>query len=212
MYHKIRITVASLAAVLLSIAGSSMTLSYFMDTDAETNNFVVGNVSTELTIYKDSNASAKLSASDYTLVDQLSVPFYLSAKNDGNISVYQRFRVVIPKALAEKVQLKLDDCVLSSGSCSSDDYTITYNSNVDNTYAEYYLTSKSALGVNASTAEWPATELYFDGITDADTSQFSGCGSDNNSCVLGIKAYSDAIQTTGFTSATSAFENFTETY
>ena len=220
MYRKIRITVAALAVVMISIASSSMTLSYFTDTDAETNNFKIGNVSTELTIYGNESGTKKLAdmiddgevlaESSGHIVDHARVPFYLSAENTGNITVYQRFRVVIPKALADKVTLKSGDCDLSSSSCSSDKYEVTYD--VNDQYAEYYLVSKNALGASKTTAKWPTTELYFDGITDEDKDQFDNCGTNNNGCILGIKAYSDAIQTTGFTSATNAFEDFGETY
>ena len=115
MYHKVRITVVSLVAVAVCMLSSAGTLSYFTDTDAKTNNFVVGNASTELAIYGSEDGetsfadgtSTALAESNGKIVSGSQVPFYLRATNDGNIPVYQRFRVVIPAALAGVVTLNL---------------------------------------------------------------------------------------------------------
>ncbi|MDO5480748.1 MAG: SipW-dependent-type signal peptide-containing protein [Candidatus Saccharibacteria bacterium] len=223
MYNKIRITVASLLIMTLCALSSTATLSYFTDTDAATNEFTIGNASTTLSIYEDEN-STEFNASHHSPVVK-DIPFYLSAENTGNIPVYQRFRVVIPIELASVVTPDLlgsacDDIATNENkSCSNDDYTVTYDDSVEvgtATYAEYYITSKTALGVNAKTKNWPMTKLKISTqvgeLSDIQKSLLT-CenGSDNN-CKLGIKVYSDAIQTAGFTDAVSAFANFTEKY
>ena len=225
MYHKIRITVVSLVVVAITVLSSTATLSYFTDTDGATNNFVVGNASTKLVIYNNAAGGENnlFEASDYTLTDKLSIPLYLQAENNGNIPVYQRFRVVIPITLAGVVTLNLpemdDNCTIvttSENTCSNDDYTVTYKPtvSVDNApeYAEYYIVSNSVLAKDDKTVKWPTTGLYIDGLSDANKALFT-CEAGDNSCVLGIGIYSDAIQTTGFTNgAVSAFADFPETY
>lgn len=225
MYHKIRVAVVSLVVLSAIILSSTGTLSYFTDTDSQTNDFAVGNVSTELLIYNDTSGGDQhiFNASDYTLAENLSIPFYPQAKNDGNVSIYQRFRVVIPIALASVVTLDLptmdNDCVVETASnhtCENADYTVIYNPSVSventPTYAEYYIISKSALAVNATTSEWPTEAIKIGDISGVDDSLFTCADSSGNNCVLGINAYSDAIQTTGFTDAISAFTNIAETY
>lgn len=218
MYHKIRITVVSLAVMAICALSSSATLSYFTDTDASSNSFTIGNASTALAIYDDEAGGSGhvFDASNYVLTDNLDIPFYLQATNDGNIPVYQRFRVVIPKALASVVTLSvpIDGCTIVStveSTCSNANYTITYKPSVNDIYAEYYIISNSAIDVNESTEEWPTTEIKIGNISGVDNSLFA-CANNNNDCVLGISAYSDVIQTTGFTNAIDAFANFTETY
>lgn len=226
MYRKIRITVASLVVMVICVLSSVGTLSYFTDIDSKSNDFTIGNASSDLMIYNDGAGDEEhiFSASDYTLVPGMpDIPYYLQAKNDGNIPVYQRFRVVIPIALANAMTLELP-CTLGElvdgvRTCSSDDYDITYDSSVnvgaEPTYAEYYIVSKNLLDVNRTTSEWPVTAIKVgdipDGITES--SEIVTCmDNDSNKCVLGIRAYSDVIQTTVSESATQAFEDFTETY
>ncbi len=221
MYRKIRITVVSLVIIVVCALSSTTTLSYFTDTDAKINDFTIGSISTVLAIYDDVTGDGKrpLDVNRYPLTtgEQNDIPFYLQATNSGNVSVYQRFRVVIPIALASMVTLDLsdmDDCVVETApdyTCSNADYIATYNSSVDNTYAEYYVVSKNVLGVGRTTSEWPTTSIHIDGNFVADDSGFA-CENDSNNCVLGIRAYSDAIQTAGFVDAVTAFENLTETY
>lgn len=225
MYRKIRIVVVSLVVAMICVVGSSMTLAYFTDTDSTTNNFVIGNASTKLMIYDDVSGSAyhELNVADYSPLVGIEengtvrdIKFYLQAQNDGNIPVYQRFRIAIPKNLAGLVTVSLGDggsCdAVVATSCNYDGYTASYKSSVhNNEYAEYYITRTIALDVNAKTSEWPTTNLRITGISEANKSSFE-CSGDNNNCVLGIKVYSDAIQTAGFANAAQAFENFAETY
>jgi predicted ribosomally synthesized peptide with SipW-like signal peptide len=233
MYQKIRIMVASLVVMIICLLSSTATLSYFTDTDTKTNNFIVGNASTVLTIYNDAAGGSEdiFDASSDVVTDNSEVPFYLQAKNDGNIPVYQRFRVVIPINLAGKVLLDLpamNGCTLqtsvgatSSSTCSNANYTITYNPSVEldgvPTYAEYYIVSNKVLAVgettnNITNDEWPTTKMRFSNLSNEDTSAFSCENNDRNNCVLGIGVYSDAIQTTGFADAVSAFADSAETY
>ena len=229
MYRRIRITVASLATILLCLAGSSMTLSYFTDTQSQENRFVIGNASTSMTIYSDAAGTIPFSAEAHAIVEQDPMPFYLRATNNGNIPVYQRFRIVIPIELADKVALNMSGCTLApvtnqptQQSCSLSNYDVLYDSSVkvDNTptYAEYYITSKDILTVNGATnttASWPTTNLTFSNISSLTSEQkdtLFGCGNDANNCVLGIKTYSDAIQTAGADSAIEAFGRIGETY
>ena len=227
MYRKIRITVVSLVAVMACVFSSTGTLSYFTDSDGTINNFTVGNASTVLAIYddvSDANNKRALDASRYTVTDNLDVPIYLQATNDGNIPVYQRFRVVIPKVLAGVVTLNLpamtDSCVVETvaqHTCSNADYTVIYDEAVEATeYAEYYVVSNSALAVNDVTKEWPTLGIHFGELTSVDNYQsLLTCGNDNsgNNCALGIRVYSDAIQTNGFVNgAVDAFTGFAETY
>ena len=224
MYRKIRITVISLVTMAICVLSSTATLSYFTDTDAKTNDFTVGNASTSLAIYDElTNSRRVFDAGRYMLTDNLDIPFYPQATNDGNIPVYQRFRVVIPIDLAQVVTLNLpamdEGCVISTASentCSNSDYTIVYKPsvNVENTstYAEYYITSNNVLGVDSTTSEWPITGIHISGISGVDNSLFVCANNNNNSCVLGVNVYSDAIQTTGFSSAVDAFEDFAETF
>ena len=221
MYQKIRIAVVSLMAMMITVLSSVGTLSYFTDTDAATNEFTIGNAATELAIYGDTNKTT-FDASDYSpLEDRTEIPFYLQATNNGNIPVYQRFRVVVPIDLADIVTLKLSekDCTTMTGStnvCSSEDYTVTYASSVEVNgtpkYAEYYIVSKAVIPVGGKTSEWPATGIYIEGISEANGSLFTCANSNKNNCVMGIDVYSDVIQTTGFANAAKAFEDFAEKY
>ncbi len=100
MYQKIRITVSSVVVMVLCMLSSTMTLSYFTDTQTTTNEFTIGNASAQFTIYGNADGTEAFDASAYTLVDHMDdIPFYLEAENTGNIPVYQRFRVVIPEGL-----------------------------------------------------------------------------------------------------------------
>ena len=226
MYHKIRITVVSLVVMAMCVLSSVGTLSYFTDTDAATNNFVVGNASTKLAIYDDVTGDEyrEIDVSRYTLVQNLQIPFYLQATNDGNIPVYQRFRVVIPKALSSVVTLDLptmnDNCAINTGAesiCRNDNYIVKYKPSVmdgDNEYAEYYIMSVNPLAKDSKTVEWPTVKLAIGDITSEMEGLFVCPESDDsgNNCTLGISAYSDAIQTTGFNSVTEAFDSLRETY
>ena len=222
MYHKIRITVVSLVAMTICLLSSSATLSYFTDTEGTTNNFTIGNASTSLALYSDKNGEQVFVPSADPLMDNKDIPFYLEATNDGNIPVYQRFRVVIPIALANVVTLNLpagNDCkveTVDNKICSDDDYTIKYNASVEvenkPTYAEYYVTYNHILPVDGKTSRWPLTGVHIDGLSDTNKSLFTCANNDSNNCVFGISAYSDAIQTSGFPNAIEAFEEFGETY
>ena len=216
MYHKIRITVVSLMAIAICMLSSTGTLSYFTDTDSKQNDFTVGNVSTVLAIYDDLAGDKRVfDAANYSpLKDNVDIPFYLQAMNDGNVPVYQRFRVVIPIALAQVVTLDLP-CTIAeapthAGSCSSTDYNVSYS--LDDMYAKYYIVSNAAVAVDDVTNEWPTTKIHIRGLSDENKSLFTCENNDPNHCVLGIGVYSDSIQTTGFTSAIQAFENLTEKY
>ena len=205
MYHKIRITVVSLIVIAICVLSSGATLSYFTDSVATTNNFTVGNASTSLAIYNDVAGGSEylFDADDYDLIDNLDIPYYLQATNDGNIPVYQRFRVVIPKDLASVVTLNTS---------TNSNYTVTYDPSVNDTYAEYYIVSNTALAVGNTTAEWPTISIHIGDISGVDNSLFTCANSNANNCVLGISVYSDAIQVAGFTSAAQALANLAETY
>ena len=241
MYHRIRITVVSLVVIAITMLSSVATLSYFTDTDSKTNDFAVGNAKTTLVIYdevSDANNRHEIVESDYTVVDnhvikcasctanereQLnSLPFYLQATNGGNIPVYQRFRVVVPIALANVVSLDLPNTyngcnvkTVENNTCSNADYTITYKSSVSvedaPTYAEYYIVSNDELEVDGKTKEWPINGIKFGDISSLDKSLLT-CDNNDSSCVVGVKAYSDAIQTAGFQTAVEAFAGAGETY
>lgn len=226
MYYKIRITVVSLVLITICVLSSAGTLSFFTDSDSTQNDFTIGNASTELVLYKDANGTLF----DTTYLDPLTdgmqdIAYYLQATNNGNIPVYQRFRVVIPIELANVLTLKMDNCTLvvdntdtDVSRCENTNYSIVYNKSVDventPTYAEYYIVSKSELGVGAKTSEWPTVAIAVGNISDVeDFDQIATCeDNDVNKCSFGVRAYSDVIQTTGFTSAIQAFENLTEKY
>ena len=224
MYHKIRITVVSLVVMAMCVLSSVGTLSYFTDTDAAINNFVVGNASTKLAIYDDVTGETRnvldVNNPDYILRENLEIPFYLQATNDGNIPVYQRFRVVIPKALSSAVTLDLPNCAINTSAestCRNDNYIVKYKPSVmdgDNEYAEYYIMSVNPLAKDSETVEWPTVKLAIGDITSEMKGLFVCPESDDsgNNCTLGISAYSDAIQTTGFNSVTEAFDSLRETY
>ncbi|MBR2839908.1 SipW-dependent-type signal peptide-containing protein [Candidatus Saccharibacteria bacterium] len=230
MYHKVRITVVSLVVMAICMLSSVTTLAYFTDTDGAMNNFVVGNMSTVLAIYDnvdDSENKHAFSTSDYSPLVDGKIPLYLQATNNGNIPVYQRFRVVIPIALSSVVTLNLpemdEECTIvttSESTCRNTDYTVTYKPSVSvddvPKYAEYYIVSNEVLAKDGKTAEWPTVSLTIDGLNDlseADKSLFATCEEDDNNCVLGIGIYSDAIQTAGFAGgAVSSFADFPETY
>ena len=221
MYRKIRVVVASLVVMGVCMLSSTGTLSYFTDSDSKTNDFIIGNASTRLTIYADSDGQQEFDVSQLSpLTDKMSIPFYPSAVNDGNIPVYQRFRVAIPIALADVVVINLptdETCQNVDGNiCSNDDYTIIYNSSVrvddEPTYAVYYIVNNKVLAPGENTSKWPMTGIYFDGISDTNKSAFA-CEENDNNCIFGINIYTDVIQTTGFTDgAVSAFQNLAETY
>lgn len=223
MYRKIRIVVASLVVMAMCVLSSVGTLAYFTDTDSKSNEFTIGNASSELSIFKDANGTPFSTNSLSPLTDNMSdIPYYLQAENTGNIPVYQRFRVVIPIALEGAITLGLP-CTLGSlvddvRTCDSDDYTVKYDSSVDventPTYAVYYITSKSPLGVGQKTAEWPVTAIKVGNISSVENlDNVTQCdNNDANNCTFGIRAYSDVIQTTISGVAASAFDGFTETY
>ena len=192
MYHKIRITVAAIVVMTLCMLSSTMTLSYFTDTDGTTNSFRIGNASSSLSIYGDTDKTP-FNADQYTLTPNMpDIPFYLEAENTGNIPVYQRFRVVIPAELNNRIEL-----VTSENTA----YTITHTDNV------YYIVSNNVLAVNETTEHWPTTAIHIVDLTGIDTSQFTCSDNTNNNCVIGVSAYSDIIQTTGFASVEDAFTN-----
>lgn len=227
MYRKIRITVASLVVVLACALSSAKTLSYFTDTDGMTSSFIVGNASVKLVIYGDVTGETmrEFSADEYAPLTggMDDIPFYLQATNTGNIPVYQRFRIVIPIGLEDVVSLKLptdDSCVIAATTdytCSNADYSITYKPYDDevNTPAEYDIVSLRALSVTGDysvTRQWPTEGIHISGISGVSKDLFTCAENDHNGCMLGINVYSDAIQTTGFLDAITAFENFTETH
>ena len=192
MYHKFRITITAIVVMMFCTLSSTMTLSYFTDTDSTTNSFTIGNASTALSIYGDDVGEQAFDASNYTLTPNMpDIPFYLQATNDGNIPVYQRFRIVIPTALADSITLNLPT--------TTDEYVVTNQSGT------YYIVSTEALAVGETTAHWPTLAIHVGDITNIDTSQFTCSDNSNNNCVLGINVYSDAIQTAGFANATDAF-------
>lgn len=227
MYYKIRITVVSLVVIVVCVLSSAGTLSYFTDSDSKQNDFTVGNASTKLSIYKNTDGAPFDVADLDPLTDGMQdIPYYLQAINDGNISVYQRFRVVIPIELANVLTLKIDNCTLvvdntdtDVSRCENANYSIIYNKSVDventPTYAEYYIVSKNKLGVGVKTSEWPTAAIVVGNISNVENfDQIATCeDNDANKCSFGVRAYSDVIQTTGFTNgAIQAFENYTETY
>lgn len=219
MYRKIRITVASLAVIMIAVLSSAGTLSYYTDTDGTTNNFVVGNASSKLTIYGDETGENVFTEPSRPTEDGTEVAFYPQAVNNGNIPVYQRFRVVIPIGLEDVVTLKLptdESCAIQTTTmCSNDDYTFIYKpyDSGTNTPAEYDIVSKNVLNQNSLTKKWPMTGIKFGAISDIDSSQYTCAGGDSNRCVFGVEVYSDVIQTTGFENgAVEAFESFTETH
>ena len=206
MYQKIRITVVSLVVMSVCILSSVMTLSYFTDTDTSSNEFTVGNASTSLAIYDDISGETKrvFDAANYSPLVDRDIPFYLQATNDGNIPVYQRFRVVIPTALASVVTLSLP---------TNTNYTVTSAQSANNAYFVYYITNSNQLAVGATTNDWPTeSKLVISGLNDTNKSLFACSDSSNNNCVFGINIYSDAVQTTGFADEAAAFADFTETY
>ncbi|MBQ6130602.1 hypothetical protein IJI72_02870 [Candidatus Saccharibacteria bacterium] len=222
MYQKLRIVVASLVFMTLCILSSTATLAYFTDTDTKVNSFTVGNASTTLALYDDISEEPyrPFAAENYSpLTEGQEIPLFLQATNDGNIPVYQRFRIVIPLALADAIVLDLPNCTLdpsTGNTCANEHYTISYNPSVEidhvPTYAEYYLTSNQVLDVNRLTAAWPTEKLIIGNIDNIDPSVFECTGSNPNTCALGISIHSDAVQTTGFPNALAAFANFPETY
>lgn len=209
MYRKIRIAVVSLVLTTACVLSSSATLSYFTDVDSETNTFTVGSISTMLAIYGDNDGTIPFAEPDEPIVNG-TIPFYLQAENDGNVKVYQRFRVVIPSALADVVTLDLP-CTVVNNTCSTTNYIVTYNPAVNETDAEYTITSKAVVAVGGVTNRWPVRGIVIDGITDVDQSLFT-CENGSNDCVLGITTYSDAIQAAGFSDAVSAFASLTGTH
>ena len=228
MYHKFRITVASLTVMTLCMLSSTATISYFTDTDTKSNEFTVGNAETSLSIFDDvSNEDREqwraFDVANYApLTDGIEIPFYLLAKNTGNIPVYQRFRVVLPTALSNLVTIdfpNLDNCAPETApdnTCESSDFSITYNPAVEvegePTYAEYYITSLTPLALNSETSVSPTEKIRINGLSETNKSLFTCENNDQNSCAFGINVYSDAIQTTGFGNALEAFSNFAETY
>lgn len=192
MYQKIRITVASVVVIALCVLSSTITLSYFTDTKSSANEFTVGNASTALAIYSNADGTEPFDASNYTLVPNMpDIPFYLEATNNGNIPVYQRFRIVIPSDLANHITLATPE---------TDEYTVEKKSNV------YYITLNNALGVDEATGHWPTTAIRIGNIP-TDMSPYTCSDNTNNHCVLGLNVYSDVIQTAGFENAAEAFES-----
>lgn len=228
MYHKIRITVVLLVAMMICMLSSTATLSYFTDTDVKTSDFTIGNASTNLVIYGDEAGGSELDASSYIATDDNNIPFYLQAENNGNIPVYQRFRVVIPIDLSGVVTLSLptmnDNCeitITSRNTCSNEDYIVTYDPSVktneedeEATFAEYYIVSKQVLDVNRATTRWPVMGIRISDISSIEKESLYTCADNSaNNCKLRIGAYSDVIQTTGFVGGVeNAFASFRETY
>lgn len=226
MYYKIRITVVSLVLMTVCVLSSAGTLSYFTDSDSKQNDFTIGNASTELVVYKDVYGTPFDTTGLNPLTDGMKdVSYYLQATNNGNIPLYQRFRVVVPIELADVLTLKMDNCSLvvdetdtDISRCNNANYSVIYDKSVDvnnePTYAEYYILSNNVLEVGAKTSEWPTSAIAVGNISSVeDFDSIATCESnDANKCSFGVKAYSDVIQTTGFTNAIQAFENLAETY
>lgn len=227
MYRKIRITAIAIVLAVICIASSSGTLSYFTDTDYTENSFAVGRVASELSIYKDTSG-AEFDEADYSINNNplqanMPIPYYLQAENTGNIDAYQRFRIVIPITLKDVVSVKLggdlatcDARTTTNNTCEGTLYKVKYNPSVEvdsePTYAEYYIESKNILAKDGKTEEWPTSALYIEAsATDEDIPQLA-CGESSNNCTLGVKVYSDTIQTYGFNDVSAAFSNFNETY
>ena len=191
MFQKVRITIGAIAIIALCLLSSTFTLSYFTDTVDSVNNFKIGNAASTLSIFKDNTGETLFDANEYTLTPNMDdIPFYLEATNTGNIPVYQRFRVVIPTALADHITLNLPE---------TDKYTSTKDSGT------YYIVSSSVLPVEGKTEHWPTLSISVGDISGIDTSQYACQENNNNDCILGIHVYSDVIQTTGFDSAAAAF-------
>ncbi|MBR2710004.1 SipW-dependent-type signal peptide-containing protein [Candidatus Saccharibacteria bacterium] len=226
MYKKIRIATAAGALAVICIASSSGTLSYFTDTVETSNSFAVGRVASELHIYKDTLGSTFMN-SDYDEEHPIEagkpIPYYLEAENTGNIDAYQRFRIAVPINVASVINLKfagdLTDCDVKTAednTCDGELYKVTYDDSVNvedtPTYAEYYIESKTILAKDGKTEPWPTTAIVIEnGATNEDLSKLT-CGVASNNCTLGIKVYSDTIQTYGFKNVGAAFADFKETY
>ena len=191
MYHKFRITVAAIVVMVLCMLSSTMTLSYFTDTDGTTNSFKVGHAASTLSIFKDDAGESPFVADEYTLEHGMDIPFYLEAKNTGNIPVYQRFRIVIPADLTGLITLETP---------STNKYTVTQSANV------YYIVSTGVLAVNETTEHWPTVAIHIGNIP-SDMSPYECSDTTDNNCILGLNVYSDVIQTTGFASVEDAFTN-----
>lgn len=225
MYKKIRITAIAIVLAVICIASSSGTLSYFTDTDNTENNFVVGRVASELSVYKDTEGTEfdETEYEGHPLEAGNQIPYYLQAENTGNIDAYQRFRIVIPIGLKDAISVKLGgdlaECnakTATNNICEGSLYKVRYSASVEvddePTYAEYYIESKNILAKETKTEEWPTTALYIEaGASSEDLSQLA-CGESGNNCTLGVKVYSDTIQTYGFSDVSAAFVNFAETY
>ncbi|MBQ6396457.1 hypothetical protein IJH89_02630 [Candidatus Saccharibacteria bacterium] len=227
MYQKFRIIVASFSLMLLCFLSSTATLSYFTDTDSKFNSFTIGNASTSLSLYDDLSSDPPHlfdAAAHSPLEENVPIPLYLQATNDGNIPVYQRFRIVLPLALADSITFDLPNCSLAPSadpsdetlSCETASYSISYNPSVlvDNvpTYAEYYLTGLTPLATAQTTTESPLSSFTIKNIANLDPSVLTCSENNQNNCAFGLNIYSDAIQTAGFEDALSAFLNFPETY
>ncbi|MBR2586952.1 SipW-dependent-type signal peptide-containing protein [Candidatus Saccharibacteria bacterium] len=195
MFQKVRITIGSIAVIALCLLSSTFTLSYFTDTVDSVNSFKIGNAASTLSIFKDDTGETLFDASEYTLTPNMDdIPFYLEATNTGNIPVYQRFRIVIPTALADYITLNLPT--------TTDNYTVTTPQP-----GTYYIVSNNVLPVDGKTERWPTLSIRVGDISEVDPSAYICQETSANDCVLGINVHSDVIQTTGFENADDAFAN-----
>ena len=226
MYSKLRVTLASLSLILLSTLTSTTTVAYFTDSDSTSSTFILGRADTVISAYDDVSSVpyTPFSADTYgPLVQDQEIPLYLSAENNGNIPVYQRFRLVLPITLASALTFNLPGCTLTplaesptDSTCTTESYTVIYHPsvNIENlpTYAIYYIYSNQPIAPGAATPEWPTTKIIVGNLDNVNPADFTCANNNLNSCAFGLSYYSDVIQTTGFSDPISAFQNFAETY
>lgn len=213
--------VLSLAAIALSIAGSSTTLSYFTDSDSSLANFTVGNISIETTTVK-SNCSEMYYGDECTES--------ITIKNTGNVPAYVRIRVLIPWEILTSYDTNGYPSLFGYSFTTPDGTSIVpanaYQQapkvTVDGIeYGQFTITYANQLSANVATEATVLTlKNYQNASATSDNVNDSECTTVEGSCSTmttsvsvslkdaGIIIYTQAIQAQGFSSATEAFNNF----
>lgn len=222
---KKKIFAIALAIIAIVISGSTLTLSYFTDSDYVVNGFTVGNVEVKLFRYHSDVTSETYNSQ---MADSLNAgyeewlgysinilqagkqiamkPYVL---NTGNVDAYVRMRIYLPLELFDK-----DYIVYSYGGSSKlpdedpgdSEYIRQFaNRTIDGKrYKEITFTRREPLhaGYKTKTPIYQYIGLSMQVLKDENV-DLTGFADENGK--LNVKITADAVQTHGFSSALQAF-------
>ena len=221
---KRKVLAIALAIICLGVAGSTATLSYFTDTSEVTNNFTIG--TTDIQFFRWYSPIARfynseeapgvneryenwLGASSNMLVGGKSVPLYPYVSNTGNIDVYVRMRMYIPRGLYDKYVTfdQADGIVSISAENQENTEWLRASKDVEidgKAYREVTYYRKDPLAPRKQTSVAPITSIGLSRDVIGEDIDLSGFVDENGKLV--VKMGADAVQAHGFESAVKAFQ------